>query len=63
LKPIFTSFSFIQAFHEASITKGKPTAILAKTLKGKGFYNIEDAEKWHGTPLNDKAINVLEVNI
>lgn len=49
-----------KAFHEASITKGKPTAILAKTFKGKGFVNIEDLEKWHGTPLNDKAVNVLE---
>lgn len=49
-----------KAFHEASITKGKPTAILAKTYKGKGFVNIEDAEKWHGTPLNDKTIKVLE---
>ncbi|XP_025198081.1 transketolase-like protein 2 [Melanaphis sacchari] len=49
-----------KAFHEASITKGKPTAILAKTYKGKGFTNIEDAEKWHGTPLNDKTVKVLE---
>ncbi|VVC33185.1 Transketolase, N-terminal,Transketolase C-terminal/Pyruvate-ferredoxin oxidoreductase domain [Cinara cedri] len=49
-----------KAFHEASITKGKPTAILAKTYKGKGFINIEDMEKWHGTPLNDKATKVLE---
>ncbi|XP_050527255.1 transketolase-like protein 2 [Daktulosphaira vitifoliae] len=49
-----------KAFHEASITKGKPTAILAKTFKGKGFPNIEDLEKWHGTPLNDKAVSVLE---
>ncbi|XP_015373572.1 PREDICTED: transketolase-like protein 2 [Diuraphis noxia] len=49
-----------KAFHEASITKGKPTAILAKTYKGKGFVNIEDAEKWHGTPLNDKTVKVLE---
>lgn len=51
----------MKAFHEASITKGKPTAILAKTYKGKGFVNIEDAEKWHGTPLNDNAVKVLEV--
>jgi transketolase len=36
---------------------------LAKTYKGKGFVNIEDAEKWHGTPLNDNAVKVLEVNI
>jgi len=49
-----------KAFHEASLTKGKPTAILAKTYKGKGFVNIEDAEKWHGTPLNDKTVKVLE---
>lgn len=37
------------------MTKGKPTAIIAKTFKGKGFPNIEDLENWHGKPLGDKA--------
>jgi transketolase len=30
---------------------GRPTVIIARTLKGKGFSEVEDAEGWHGTPL------------
>lgn len=45
----------VKAFHEASVTKNKPTAIIAKTLKGKFFPNIEDLDNWHGKPLGDKA--------
>jgi transketolase len=29
----------------------RPTAILARTLKGRGFSEIEDREGWHGKPL------------
>jgi transketolase len=32
---------------------GKPTAILAKTLKGKGVSFLEDRNGWHGKPLKD----------
>ncbi|XP_053957297.1 transketolase-like protein 2 [Anastrepha ludens] len=49
-----------KAFHEASITKNKPTAIIAKTYKGKFFPNIEDLENWHGKPLGDKANEVIK---
>ncbi|XP_066586108.1 transketolase-like protein 2 isoform X1 [Prorops nasuta] len=49
-----------KAFHQAQITKGKPTAILAKTFKGKNFPAIEDAENWHGKPLGSKASEVLQ---
>merc|ERR1712071_125399 len=49
-----------KAFHEASMTKGKPTAILAKTLKGKGFEGIEDQEGFHGKALGDAAAKVIE---
>ncbi|KAB7507189.1 Transketolase [Armadillidium nasatum] len=48
-----------KAFHEASQSKDKPTAILAKTLKGKGFPGIEDEENWHGKPLGAKAEDTL----
>ncbi|KAK7066847.1 Transketolase-like protein 2 [Halocaridina rubra] len=44
-----------KAFYEASQAKEKPTAILAKTYKGKGFPSIEDEENWHGKPLGGKA--------
>ena len=30
---------------------GQPTVILARTLKGKGFSEVEDREGWHGRPL------------
>lgn len=48
-----------KAFHEASTTKNRPTALLAKTFKGKGFPEIEDKEKWHGTPLGAKSDAVI----
>ena len=31
----------------------QPTAILARTLKGKGVAAVEDTEGWHGKPLDD----------
>lgn len=43
------------AFAEARATKGKPTAIVMKTFKGKGIEGIEDMENWHGKPIGDKA--------
>ncbi|XP_017486821.1 PREDICTED: transketolase-like protein 2 [Rhagoletis zephyria] len=49
-----------KAFHEAATTKNKPTAIIAKTYKGKFFPNIEDLENWHGKPLGDKANEVIK---
>jgi transketolase len=49
-----------RAFYEAQQTKGRPTAIIAKTYKGKFFPNIEDLENWHGKPLGDTANAVIE---
>ena len=36
------------AFNEAKTVKGKPTAIIAKSLKGKGVSYMENACEWHG---------------
>ncbi|MBQ7999909.1 MAG: transketolase [Ruminococcus sp.] len=36
------------AFENAKATKDKPTAILAKTVKGKGVSFMEDQVDWHG---------------
>jgi transketolase len=33
------------------ISGNQPTVILARTLKGKGFSEVEDKENWHGKPL------------
>jgi len=52
----------MQAFHEASSTKMKPTAIIAKTYKGRNFPFIEDEENWHGKPLGDKSEAVVQVS-
>lgn len=49
-----------KAFFEASSTKGRPTAIIAKTFKGKFFPNIEDLENWHGKPLGESAESVIQ---
>lgn len=41
------------AFEEARNTKGMPTAIVAKTLKGKGVSFMEGSVDWHGKAPND----------
>ena len=41
--------------------KGRPTVLLAKTLKGKGVGFIEDRNGWHGKPLKaDELARALE---
>ena len=42
------------AFNKARATKGVPTAIIMKTLKGKGVSFIEDQAGWHGKAPNDE---------
>ena len=40
--------SLIDAFTTAKQTKEKPTAIIAKTIKGKGVSFMENKAEWHG---------------
>jgi transketolase len=40
-----------RAFGIALSSTGKPTVILAKTIKGKGFSEIENKDGWHGKAL------------
>lgn len=40
------------AFEKAKTVKGKPTVIIAKTIKGKGVSFMEDQVGWHGTAPN-----------
>ncbi|HIZ07072.1 MAG TPA: transketolase [Candidatus Eubacterium avistercoris] len=42
------------AFKEARETKGMPTAIIAKTIKGKGVSFMENQASWHGVAPNDE---------
>ena len=46
------------AFKEARETKGMPTAIIAKTVKGKGVSFMENQASWHGTAPNDEQYAV-----
>ena len=41
------------AFKEAKETKGMPTAIVMKTVKGKGISYMENQAGWHGKAPND----------
>ena len=45
------------AFQNAKETKGKPTAIIAKTIKGKGVSYMENAVNWHGAAPNEELYN------
>ena len=38
----------IGALNKAKTVKGKPTAIIAKTVKGKGVSFMENEAGWHG---------------
>uniref|UniRef100_A0A2K5DV18 transketolase n=1 Tax=Aotus nancymaae TaxID=37293 RepID=A0A2K5DV18_AOTNA len=40
-----------QVFWQASWVRHKPTAVVAKTFKGRGTPLVEDAESWHGKPM------------
>ena len=42
------------AFREARETKGMPTAIIAKSVKGKGVSFMENQASWHGSAPNDE---------
>jgi transketolase len=37
--------------HATDNTGDQPTVILARTIKGRGFSEVEDRENWHGKPL------------
>ena len=47
-----------KAFKEARTVKGMPTAIIAKTVKGKGVSFMENQVSWHGAAPNDEQYKV-----
>jgi transketolase len=49
------------AYAEAEATKGKPTVVIARTIKGKGVKAVEDQEGWHGKPLDDPDAAIEEL--
>ncbi|MGW8065474.1 transketolase [Streptomyces ziwulingensis] len=50
-----------RAYGEALSTKGQPTAIIARTLKGKGVEAVEDREGRHGKPLPEAEEAIAEL--
>lgn len=54
----------IEAIDQAKNTKGKPTIVIANTIKGKGVSFMENQAGWHGSAPNkeqrDQAIEELD---
>ncbi len=50
-----------RAFAEAVATPGKPTVVVARTVKGKGVAAVEDVNGFHGKPLDDPDSAIAEL--
>jgi transketolase len=50
-----------RAYEEATKTTGKPTVIVARTIKGKGVPEVEDKPGWHGKALDDPEHAIEEL--
>ncbi|MER7741632.1 transketolase [Streptomyces sp. NPDC096538] len=50
-----------RAYGEALSTRGQPTAIIARTLKGKGVESVQDREGLHGKPLPEAEDAIAEL--
>jgi transketolase len=51
------------AFAEAKTVKGQPTAIIMKTVKGKGVSYMENQASWHGVAPNDEQYAVAMADL
>lgn len=51
------------AFDEAKATKGMPTAIVAKSTKGKGVSFMENNAAWHGAAPNDEQYAIAMADL
>jgi len=49
--------AIVEAFEEARTIKGKPTMIVATTVKGKGVPRFEHKASYHGVAPNDEELN------
>ncbi len=50
-----------RAYAEAVATTGKPTVVVARTIKGRGVKAVEDVNGFHGKPLDDPAEAIAEL--
>ncbi len=48
----------IDGFETAKMTKGKPTIIIAKTIKGKGISFMENKAEWHGKAPSEEEYKI-----
>lgn len=48
--------AIIAALSQAKVTKGQPTAIVARTVKGKGVSFFENKASYHGVPPSDEEL-------
>ena len=51
------------AFDEAKTVKGMPTAIIMKTVKGKGVSFMENQVGWHGKAPNDEEYEIAMADL
>jgi transketolase len=49
------------AFRQAALTTGRPTVIVARTVKGEGVPEIENESGYHGKPLADPEAAIAEL--
>jgi transketolase len=50
-----------RAYAEAVATKGKPTVVVARTVKGRGVASVEDTNGWHGKALDEAGAAIEEL--
>ncbi|HII04304.1 MAG TPA: ribulose-phosphate 3-epimerase [Candidatus Nitrosotenuis sp.] len=51
------------AIKKAIQTKGMPTIIIARTIKGKGVEHMEDNPKWHGQAPKKEFVPIIDMEI
>lgn len=51
------------AIKKATQTKGVPTIIVARTIKGKGVEHMEDNPKWHGQSPKKEFVPIIDLEI
>ena len=55
--------ALLKAFEDAAACKGKPTAILLQTVKGKGVSFMENNFGWHGKAPNDEQYEAAKAEV
>lgn len=53
----------LDGFETAKMTKGKPTIIIAKTIKGKGVSFMENKKEWHGKAPNEEEYKLALIEL